>query len=428
MAVLPAARARNGGPGSHPQPERGAGEQITAPAAPDTLEFTILMPCLNEARTVSTCVRKARAFIERHGLAAEVLVADNGSTDGSQDLARLHGARVIDVPDRGYGSALRAGIGAARGTFVIMGDADDSYDFSALEPFIEALRAGHQLVVGNRFRGTIAPGAMPPLHRWLGNPVLSFLGRRFFGGELRDFHCGLRGFHRRSMLDLHLVTPGMEFASEMIVKALQAKLRVTEVPTTLAKDGRDRPPHLNTWRDGWRHLRYLLLYAPRWLFLYPGTLLTAAGIAQLLASHFISPASTRWPLGIHTQLFAMAGAVLGYQTLLFAVGAVLARHLALLDVPHPRERWMRRVAFSAWLPLAGGVAAVVGFTLCAALAWRWGASNFGALDPEVAMRQVIPGVGLAIVGTQTLLASMYFAALRSAFDSSRRGTGRPPGP
>ncbi|MBK9136834.1 MAG: glycosyltransferase family 2 protein [Betaproteobacteria bacterium] len=387
------------------------------------LEFTILMPCLNEARTVGVCVRKARAFIDKHGLSAEVLVVDNGSVDGSQALARAGGARVVHASERGYGAALREGIRSARGEHVIMGDADDSYDFAALEPFVTALRAGHQLVMGNRFRGGIAPGAMPWLHRYLGNPVLSFLGRLFFGSELRDFHCGLRGFHRASMLKLHLVTPGMEFASEMIVKALQAKLRVTEVPTTLAKDGRGRPPHLNTWRDGWRHLRYLLLYSPRWLFLYPGILLTLAGMVQLLASHVFDPTQTRWPLGIHTQLFAMAASVLGYQTLLFAVGAVLARHLALLDHPNPKEQWMRRVAFSAALPLLGGGATLVGVALCATLAWRWGTSHFGALDPEVAMRQIIPGVGLVIVGTQSLLASMYFAALRSAFDSSRRSPG-----
>lgn len=405
-----------------PSPLAGGGQAVHLPAeqwlAGATL--TILMPCLNEARTVAACVGKAVSFLKRNRLAGEVLVADNGSTDGSQALARAAGARVIDVPERGYGAALRAGIAAAEGEFVIMGDADDSYDFSALEPFVEALRAGHQLVVGNRFRGGIAPGAMPWLHRHLGNPVLSFLGRRFFGGELRDFHCGLRGFHRRAILQLHLITPGMEFASEMIVKALQAGLRVAEVPTCLAKDGRDRPPHLRTWRDGWRHLRYLLLYAPRWLFLYPGATLTLAGAAQLLLSHLLEPSATRWPLGIHTQLFSVAAAVLGYQTMLFALGAVLARHMAGLDAPHPREQWLRKAATSALLPLAGAVATVAGTVLCVGLAVRWGASQFGALDPEVAMRQIIPGVGLVILGTQTLLACLYFAALRSAFDSSRR--------
>ncbi len=260
---------------------------------PAAVELTILMPCLNEAGTLGSCLAKARQFIEHSGLSAEVLVADNGSTDGSAMLATSLGARVIHVAERGYGCALRAGIAAARGRFVVMGDADDSYDFSQLAPFINALRQGADLVVGNRFAGGIAAGAMPPLHRWLGNPVLSFLGRRFFGGPLQDFHCGLRGMRREAMLGLQLVTPGMEFASEMIVKALQAQLVVREVPTTLAKDGRNRRPHLNTWRDGWRHLRYLMLYTPRWLFLYPGAVLALLGLAQLVASNLLMVGHTR---------------------------------------------------------------------------------------------------------------------------------------
>jgi glycosyltransferase involved in cell wall biosynthesis len=391
--------------------------------AVEALELTILMPCLNEARTLEPCISKARGFLDRMGIAGEVLIADNGSKDGSQRLARELGARVIDVAERGYGAALKAGIQAARGRFVVMGDADDSYDFSALDTFVAELRAGRELVVGNRFDGGIAPGAMPFLHRWLGNPVLSFIGRRFFGGPLRDFHCGLRGFERAAILRLQLVTPGMEFASEMIVKALQAGVSTSEVPTTLAKDGRDRPPHLNTWRDGWRHLRFLMLFAPRWLFLYPGALLLLAGVGQLAVSHLLQTGATRWPVGIHTQLFAMSAAVLGWQTLLFALGAVLARHLAGLDSPHPRERRALRAASSGWLPAGGMAAVVAGLLLCVGVVWRWGAAEFGALDPEVAMRQIIPGVGLTIAGTQALLASMYFAALRSAFDSSRRTEG-----
>jgi glycosyltransferase involved in cell wall biosynthesis len=384
------------------------------------VELTILMPCLNEARTLPACIAKARAFLDSSGIDGEVLVADNGSTDGSQTLAKSLGATVIDVAQRGYGAALQAGICAARGQFVIMGDADDSYDFSALAPFVAALRGGSDLVIGNRFRGGIERGAMPWLHRHLGNPVLSFIGRRFFGGQLGDFHCGLRGCRREAMLGLNLVTPGMEFASEMIVKSLQAQLRISEVPTTLVKDGRDRPPHLNTWRDGWRHLRYLLLYSPRWLFLYPGALLALLGLVQLSVSQVLDPHHVRWPIGIHTQLFAASAVILGYQTVLFALGAVLARHLAGLDAPHPREQWARRVASSLWLPLGGAVATLIGAALCIGLAWEWGASSFGALNPELAMRRIIPGIGLVIVGTQSMLASMYFAALRSAFDSIRR--------
>lgn len=386
------------------------------------IELTILMPCLDEARTLGRCIAKATQFLARSGIRGEVLIADNGSTDGSQALAFELGARVIDVPVRGYGAALIAGIEAARGRYVIMGDSDDSYDFSALDPFVQYLRSGQQLVIGNRFQGGIKPGAMPALHRYLGNPVLSFLGRRFFGGQLGDFHCGLRGFDRQAIRSLRLVTPGMEFASEMIVKSLQAGFRVCEVPTTLQKDGRDRPPHLNTWRDGWRHLRYLLLYSPRWLFLYPGACMAALGVAQLLASHWWDPGQIAWPLGIHTQLFAMALAILGYQTMLFAAGAVLARHLAGLDAPHPREQWARRVATGLPLPIGGAIASVLGASICLALAWQWGAANFGSLNPEVEMRRIIPGVGLLIAGTQSLLASVFFAAIRSAFDSSR-----PPG-
>lgn len=402
-----------------PEPVR---TPVADPApAEGELELTVLMPCLNEARTLARCVAKARNYLDSRGIRGEVLVADNGSTDGSQALAERAGARVVHVPVRGYGAALIAGIEAAKGRYIVMGDSDDSYDFGALDPFVAALRQGQQLVVGNRFRGGIAPGAMPFLHRYLGNPVLSFLGRRFFGGPLNDFHCGLRGFERAAMRQLRLVTPGMEFASEMIVKSLQAGLRLCEVPTVLNKDGRDRPPHLNTWRDGWRHLRYLLLYSPRWLFLYPGAALTAVGLLQWLACQIWQQGELPWPLGIHTQLFAVAAAVLGWQTFLFALGAVLARDLAGLDAPHPREKWAQRMASSLWLPLGGALGAIIGGSLCFGLALQWGASNFGALDPEVAMRRIIPGVGLVILGTQSLLASMYFAALRSAFDSSRRG-------
>lgn len=420
MTAMPAIHLDHAPLAATAAPEPARTGQHEAMAAGAGMELTILMPCLNEARTLGRCIAKARHFLDSRGIGGEVLVADNGSTDGSQALAQRAGARVVDVPARGYGAALIAGIDAAQGRFVIMGDSDDSYDFAALDPFVQALREGQQLVVGNRFRGGIGQGAMPFLHRYLGNPVLSFLGRRFFGGPLGDFHCGLRGFERAAMRRLRLVTPGMEFASEMIVKSLQAGLRICEVPTTLQKDGRDRPPHLNTWRDGWRHLRYLLLYSPRWLFLYPGALLATLGLLQLGASQVWEQGQLAWPLGIHTQLFAMAAAVLGYQTLLFAMGAVLARYLAGLDAPHPREQWARRMTSGLLLPLGGAIATVVGASMCVALALDWGAANFGTLNPEVEMRRIIPGIGLLIGGTQSLLASMYFAALRSAFDSARR--------
>jgi glycosyltransferase involved in cell wall biosynthesis len=385
----------------------------------NNVELTVLMPCLNEARTLASCVGKAHAFLQAQEITGEILIADNGSNDGSQALAGSLGARVIEVPERGYGAALRAGIAAAQGHFVVMGDADDSYDFRRLTPFIEALRGGADLVVGNRFRGGIAPGAMPFLHRYVGNPVLSFLGRLFFGGSLGDFHCGLRGFRRQAMLQLDLVTPGMEFASEMVVKSLQAQLRIAEVPTRLDKDGRDRPPHLNTWRDGWRHLRYLLLYSPRWLFLYPGVAIALLGLVQLVYAELHEPGQTLWPVGVHTQLFAAAALILGFQTTVFALGAVLARHLVQLDTPHPGEQWARRLAQGPLLPVGGAVAALAGLALCVSLTLQWGNAGFGALNPEVAMRQIIPGVALLIIGTQSLLASIFFAALRSAFESSR---------
>jgi glycosyltransferase involved in cell wall biosynthesis len=235
------------------------------------------MPCLNEAETLATCIGKAQRFLQEHAICGEVVIADNGSTDGSQEIAREAGARVVSVATRGYGSALSAGIQSARGKYVIMGDADDSYDFGALLPLLEKARQGHALVMGNRFRGGIEPGAMPPLHRYLGNPVLTGIGRLFFHSRAGDFHCGLRAFDREAILALDLRTTGMEFASEMVVKATLHKLSIAEVPITLSPDGRSRPPHLRSWRDGWRHLRFLMLYSPRWLFLYPGICLLVVG-------------------------------------------------------------------------------------------------------------------------------------------------------
>ncbi len=249
-------------------------QQETAAAC----ELTVLMPCLNEAETLGTCISKAKVSIKSLGLKGEVLIADNGSTDGSQDIARGLGARVVNVERKGYGNAIMRGIATAHGKYVIMGDSDDSYDFSTLGPFVEKLREGYDLVMGNRFLGGIQPGAMPPLHRYMGNPVLTTIGRLFFKSPSGDFHCGLRGFKRKTILDLDLRTTGMEFASEMVVKASLHDLRITEVPTTLQPDGRTRPPHLRSWSDGWRHLRFLLLYSPRWLFLYPGILLIAFGL------------------------------------------------------------------------------------------------------------------------------------------------------
>src|SRR5580700_6261497 len=273
------------------------------------------MPCLNEAETVATCVRKAMGFLAESGISGEVIVADNGSTDGSQQLAEAAGARVVPISEKGYGNALMGGIEAARGKYIVMGDSDDSYDFTNLMPFVDELRKGADLVMGNRFAGGIAPGAMPPLHRYLGNPVLSFIGRLFFRSKIGDFHCGLRGFRRDRVLALGLQAGGMEFASEMVVKAALARQRIEEVPTTLSPDGRSRPPHLRRWRDGWRHLLFLLLFSPRWLFLIPGMSLFALGLVASLA---IAPS----PAGRY-DLNVLAGAssliVIGFQSVLFSV-------------------------------------------------------------------------------------------------------------
>ena len=281
------------------------------------MELTVVIPCLNEAETVATCVSKAVRAIEHNGIDGEVVVADNGSTDGSRQLAADAGARVVPIGERGYGNALEGGILAARGEFVIMGDADDSYDFTNLMPFLLELRKGADLVMGNRFKGGIEPGAMPPLHRYLGNPVLSFVGRLFFRSQIGDFHCGLRGFRRDSVLDLHLQAAGMEFASEMVVKATLARQKIAEVPTPLAKDGRSRPPHLRTWRDGWRHLRFLLLFSPRWLFFIPGMVLLLLGLA-IGGATLVGPIAVgAVTFDVDTLVAAGGMVVIGFQSVMF---------------------------------------------------------------------------------------------------------------
>lgn len=296
---------------THPAP----GGDTEAPG----LELTILMPCLNEAETLALCIREAQDFLARSGIAGEVLVADNGSTDGSQEIAERLGARVVPITERGYGAALRGGIAAARGRFVIMGDSDNSYDFANLDGFVAELRGGADLVMGNRFRGGIEKGAMPFLHRYLGNPVLSFIGRLLFRVPAGDFHCGLRGFSRDRILALNLATPGMEFASEMVVRAALARYRIVEVPTRLRPDGRSRPPHLRTWRDGWRHLRFLLFYSPRWLFLYPGLALLGFGA---LVSGLLFPGPLRVAgvtFDMHSFMAGCLAVLVGLQVVTFAV-------------------------------------------------------------------------------------------------------------
>jgi glycosyltransferase involved in cell wall biosynthesis len=375
-------------------------------------ELTILMPCLNEAATVGTCIAKAREFLQRTGIEGEVLVADNGSDDDSRAVAERAGARIVDVAERGYGAALAGGIAAARGRYVIMGDADDSYDFGRLEPFVEKLRQGYPLVMGNRFKGGIRRGAMPPLHRYLGNPVLSFLGRLLFGARVGDFHCGLRGFDRRAVGALDLRTSGMEFASELVVKAALAGWRVAEVPITLHPDGRGRPAHLRSWRDGWRHLRFLLLFSPRWLFLYPGLALLASGSALTTALYFSPLRVLGAGLDVHSMLYASAGALLGLQLCLFALFArVSAQNAGLLPRRPDLDRLLQALTLERGL-LLGLAVAGGGRLWCGAGVWAWGATGFGALDPRVVMRDTIPATSLMIGGMELVLASFLLSVLR----------------
>jgi len=376
------------------------------------LELSIVMPCLDEALTVGRCVEKARAFLAARGIAGEVVVADNGSTDGSRELAAVAGARVVEIADRGYGAALAGGIAAARGRFVIMGDADDSYDFGALDPFVAALRAGHDLVMGNRFAGGIAPGAMPFLHRWLGNPLLSSLGRLFFHSPCRDFHCGLRGFRRDAILALDLRTSGMEYASEMVVKAALRSLDAVEVPTTLARDGRSTPPKLRTWRDGWRHLRFLLLFSPRWLFLYPGVALMVLGAAALA---WLAPGPRRVlgaALDVHTMLYAATAVVVGFQAVALALFAKVFTVSEGLLPPDSRVDRLGRLP-TLEIGLAAGAALILAGVAGSAYAVGvWGSGDFGDLDPRRMLRVVIPAVTAITLGAQAMLASFFLSVLR----------------
>jgi hypothetical protein len=411
----------------HPEPLPATPEPLgtdRAPAAPDEVELTILMPCLNEAATVARCVDDARAFLRRSGIAGEVVVADNGSTDGSRSVARSRGARVVHIAEQGYGAALRGGIRAARGRYVIMGDADASYDFSRLDDFVARLREGHDLVMGNRFRGGIAAGAMPPLHRYLGNPVLSGLGRLFFGGGVGDFHCGLRGFGRTAIGALELRTDGMEFASEMVVKAKLGGMRVTEVPTVLVPDGRGRPSHLRSWRDGWRHLRFLLMYTPEWLFLYPGLFLIAWGLAVMVA---VLPGPIRIGsvvFDVHTLVVATGAILVGTQTV---ASFLLAKRFATNEGLLPETRGSRalREAVSLERAVAVGAACTVAGLL--GLAWAvvlWGRASFGELDYAWMMRLVVPSVTVLAVGVQTVFTGFLLGILDLKLAKDRPGRTR----
>lgn len=376
-----------------------------------TLELSVVLPCLNESETLATCIQKAQSFIAKHGVDGEVIVADNGSTDGSQQIAERMDTRVAMVEQRGYGAAILGGISIARGKYIIMGDSDESYDFSALMPLLEKLREGYDLVMGNRFKGKINPGAMRPLHFYLGNPVLTGIGRLFFKSPCKDFHCGLRGFNKKAIEGLELQTTGMEFASEMVVKATLHGLRIVEVPITLYPDGRSRKPHLRSWRDGWRHLRFLLIYCPKWLFFYPGLSLIVLGFLSglwLLPQHrTVGPIT----LDIHTILYSATVIILGYQGVLFAVlTKVFTTNVGLVP-PDPRmERLYRIITLEVGLlvgtlMILGGMGGTIyGFI-------SWSSNLFGPQDPRSLMRVVIPSSLFLSLGTQTILSSFFLSIL-----------------
>ncbi len=375
------------------------------------IELSVVLPCLNEAETLATCITKARASMEALGVDGEVVVADNGSTDGSQAIAESLGARVVPVPERGYGAALRTGIAAAEGRFVIMADADDSYALDDLGPFVDALRGGADLVMGNRFAGGIEPGAMPALHRYLGNPVLSWVGRLFFRVPINDFHCGMRGFRRNRVLELGLTTVGMEFASEMVVRSAINGLHITEVPTTLKPDGRSRAPHLRTWRDGWRHLRFLLAFSPRWLFLYPAVFLVVAGAAVFtrLAVGPVTIGSVTFD--IQTMIAAASAIIVGLQAgVLAMVSRAYASALGLLPRSDRVERILDRFTLE-WGLIAGFAMTVAGIGSFVVAVLNWRETDFGVLTTED-MRLPLLGMLLIVAGSQVILGSFLLSLTR----------------
>jgi glycosyltransferase involved in cell wall biosynthesis len=376
------------------------------------MDLSIVIPCLNEAETLRTVVLKAQGSIQRSGLRGEIVVADNGSVDGSQEIAKKCGARVVNVPIRGYGSALTQGILEAQGRFIVMGDADDSYDFEQLTLFISKLEAGYDLVMGNRFLGGIEKGAMPWLHKYLGNPVLSWLGRLFFKIPVGDFHCGLRAFRRDSILSLSLKSTGMEYASEMIVKAALNRMKITEVPTTLRPDGRSRAPHLRTWRDGWRHLVFLLATSPRWLFLYPGLTFAFLGFVGISFTAWGEVAIGQLRFGTNTFLFSIAIALVGIQTILNAILVrVFSTRFGILPASKNVSRFERIFSLERGVLLGSMLVttSIIGF---AWLFTNWTGSEFSNLSVEAALR--ISGVVLllGLSGFQILFASFFASILQ----------------
>lgn len=377
----------------------------------ETIEVSVVMPCLNEAETLGICIGKAQRALREANVAGEIVVADNGSSDGSVEIAERLGARVVHVKARGYGNALMGGIAAASGKYIVMGDADDSYNFGHVLRFLEPLRQGADLVMGNRFRGGIQKAAMPPLHRYFGNPALTWLGRLFFRSPVGDFYCGLRGFRKDAYERLGLRTTGMEFATEMIVKATLLKLQIAEVPTTLSPDGRSRPPHLRTWRDGWRTLRFFLLYSPRWLFLYPGLAFMMIGV---LLGLWLLPSPRAMggvTLDVHTMLYSAAFVLLGFQAITFAVFTKFFAVSEGLLPPDPTlDKLFQYITLEVGLAI-GALLATAGLAISLYAVGAWENKHFGALDYSHTMRLVIPAALFLTLGAQTIFASFFMSVL-----------------
>ena len=375
------------------------------------LELSIVMPCLNEAETLAICIKKAQAFFESHNIDGEIVIADNGSTDDSVNIAKSLKAVVVHAEQKGYGSALKTGIEASNGQYIIMGDADDSYDFSNLLPYLEKLREGYDLVMGNRFKGGIEKEAMPFLHKYLGNPVLSFIGRLFFKVNIRDFHCGLRGFSKEAYHKMNLKTSGMEFASEMVVKSKLNNLSITEVPTTLKKDGRSRKPHLKTWSDGWRHLRFLMLYAPNWLFLYPGILLSLLGMILSIILIINPVAFNDITFDVHTLLYTSAFLLVGFQFIIFyGLTKIFAVENELLPKSNRYNKLFKIINLERGLIL-GFLLIIIGLFLSFRGLSIWSDTNYGRLDASITLRLIIPAITALQLGIQTILFSLFFSVL-----------------
>jgi glycosyltransferase involved in cell wall biosynthesis len=407
IGTVKAEETTHAGEHSHPL----GSEAVMRAANEGDVELSIVMPCLNEAETLGRCIEKAKRFLKDHQVVGEIIIGDNGSTDGSQALAEGLGARVVPVKTRGYGAAVFYASIEARGRYILMGDSDDSYDFTAIAPFLRELRAGYDLVMGNRFKGGIRPGAMPWKNRYLGNPILSATGRLFFRCPARDFHCGLRGYSAEAFRRMDLRTTGMEFASEMVIRATLAGMRITEVSTTLDPDGRSRPPHLRPWRDGWRHLRFMLLFSPRWLFLIPGVLMMICGVGMAAFLWQSDRLVFGVHLGVHTVLYAAAMASMGYQATIFSVFAkVFAISEGLLPEDKALTRLFKYVTLESGLTLglllvAAGVAGTI------SAFHHWSAASFGPLHPEQTLRLVIVAAFSLMLGTQTILSSFFLSVL-----------------